>query len=250
MPNPFRALSDKGTEFLRGQLSLVCAGPGTGKSAFDLTLAIGSRVPTLYFSADSDAFTQVSRSISIKTGWPLEESKKRVLANDLSGVEDKLAESPIRFVYEASPSLDTIERNMQAYDEVYGDFPDLVVVDNITNVQTDSADSDVSSGLEYLADFLHGMARETGAHVSCLHHVTGPYNDANKPIPLSGVKGQIGRVPELILTMFKPLSEFGDPDRLCVSTVKNRSGRADPSGLEFVELEWLGESMTIRDIPR
>lgn len=238
-------MKDKGTEFLRGQLSLISAGPGTGKSIFALTLAIKSRVPTLYYSADSDAFTQVTRQICIQTGWPLEDAKRRVLDGDLGGAEDGLAASPIRFVYDTSPTLDKIELTMKAYDEVYGDFPSLVIVDNISDCQADG-DGDV----EALTEYFHGMARQTGAHVMTLHHVTGPYNDADKPIPMSGIRGQVGRVPELILTQFKPTSEFGDPDRLCVSTVKNRSGKADASGLTFAELEWGGDTMTIRDIPR
>ncbi|GAB4588704.1 AAA family ATPase [Nocardia sp. IFM 10818] len=250
LPNPFRALSDKGTEFLRGQLSLICAGPGTGKSLFALTLAIRSKVPTLYISADSDAFTQLSRAVSINTGWPLEDSARLVLSDGLDGVTEQLAQSPIRFVYDGSPTLEVIDRNMLAYEETYGDFPDLVIVDNISDCSVEGSADDAHTGLEALASYLHTMARESGAHVSALHHVTGPYNDANKPIPLSGVKGQIGRTPEMILTMFKPTNEFGDPDRLCVSTVKNRGGKADASGLDFAELEWLGDTATIRDIHR
>jgi hypothetical protein len=81
-----------------------------------------------------------------------------------------------------------------------------------------------------------------------LHHVTGEYNDAVKPIPLKGLKDQIGRVPEMVLTLWKKVSEFGGT-RLMVSTVKNRGGKADISGQEAVELEFIGDSMTIRDVP-
>lgn len=95
-------------------------------------------------------------------------------------------------------------------------------------------------------DYLHTMARNTGACVVGLHHVTGSYNDADKPIPLSGVKGQITRVPELVLTLHRVSEEFG-PEALRVSTVKNRAGRMDPSGLDFVELEFIGDTMQIRD---
>lgn len=247
MPTVFRALAAKGTDLLAGQMVLVAAAPGTGKSLFTLTLALQSRVPSLYFSADSDAFTQLTRSVSVLTGWRHEDSARRVLSGDLDIVAEQLSGAPIRFVYEASPDLDDIERAMLAYDEVHGDFPALVIIDNITNVSTAGSADDPFAGLESLADYLHGMARQTGACVVCLHHVTGPYNDAGKPIPLSGVKGQITRVPEVVMTLHKPVHEFG-PDVLGVSTVKNRNGRADPSGMDFVELEWIGDTMTIRDL--
>ena len=246
LPVVWKALETKGVKLLRGQLCLVCAGPGTGKSAFALTYALKAKVPTLYFSADSDAFTQVSRMVAILTGWSLEKATKQVLDNDLTGIENDLASVPIRFNYSASPSLDQIETSMKAYDEVYGDFPELVIVDNVTNVRAGVDDEDPFSGLESLMDYLHDMARATSACVVGLHHVTGGYNDSDKPIPLSGVKGQISRVPELILTLYRVSQGFG-PDHLRVAAVKNRYGKSDASGSTYSELEFQGDHMAIRD---
>lgn len=243
----FESLEAKGTRFRRGQLVLVAAGPGTGKSALILTLAVKSGLPSLYLSADSDAFTQLTRSISIVTGWSLEESAQAVLSGDLSRVEGSLTEIPMRLNYDASPSLDSIENTLMAYFEVFEDYPSLIVVDNVTNVRGSSADDDPFSGLESLMDYLHDMARKTQACVIGLHHVTGPFNDADKPIPLSGVKGQITRVPEMVLTLHKRPGDDYNPEVLCVSTVKNRGGKADPSGHDFAELEFVGSRMQIRD---
>lgn len=241
----WNSLSQKGVRFRRGQLVLICAGPGSGKSAFALTYALRAEVPTLYLSCDSDAFTQLSRSVSILTGWPLSKSSQLVRDDLLDDVADEL-DLPIRFNYSASPSLDQIETSMEAYGEVYESYPELVIVDNITNVRAGGAnDEDPFAGLESLMEYLHDMARRTGACVIGLHHVQGPYNDADKPIPLSGIKGQIGRVPELILTMHRRPTM--GPDMLNISTVKNRSGKADPSGLDYTSLEFVGDSMTIRD---
>lgn len=249
LPTVWQSLEQRGTRFLRGQLCLVCAGPGVGKSALILTYALKAEVPTLYFSADSDAFTQLSRSLSIMTGWGMDRTTKMVRSGDLGDAKDTFANIPIRFNYSASPDLSQIESSIRSYEEVYGDFPALVVIDNITNVRTGGKDNDDDpfSGLEALMDYLHDMARTTGACVVGLHHVTGRYNDAADPIPLSGVKGQIARVPEMVLTLHKQAEEFG-PSRLCVSTVKNRAGKADPSGGEYVELEFHGDTMQIKDL--
>lgn len=250
LPPVWDALEGKGTQLRRGQLVLVCAGPGTGKSAFVLAYALKSKVPTLYFSADSDAFTQLSRSVSILSGQPLSKSTAAVREADLGEVADELDELPIRFNYKASPSLDVIEESLEAYNALYEDYPALIVVDNVTNVRTDASDGDDPfSGLESLMDYLHEMARETGSCVIGLHHVTGPHNDGDKPIPLSGIKGQIGRVPEMILTLHRVQEEFGS-DQLNVSTVKNRGGKSDPSGQDFASLEFVGETMKIADFGR
>ena len=245
LPTVFKSLESAGIQFKRGQYVLIAAGAGTGKSAFTLTQALKSGVPTLYFSADSDSYTQSVRSLAIMAGVSVEAANKAVLSNSLGSMADALLNIPIRFNYDASPSLDTIETCVEAYEEVYGEYPALIVIDNITNVRIGGeGDDDPFSGLEGLNDYLHTMARETGACVVGLHHVTGPYNDAEKPIPLSGVKGQISRVPELILTLFRP-----GPNRIGVSAVKNRGGKADPSGNDFVELEFTGDMMRIRDVP-
>ncbi|ALF00939.1 DnaB-like replicative helicase [Mycobacterium phage Serenity] len=251
LPPVWSALDQKGTHLRRGQLVLVCAGPGTGKSAFVLAYALKSKVPTLYFSADSDAFTQLSRSVSILSGWSLERSTRAVRDMNIPDeVTNELDPIPIRFNYKASPSLDEIENALAAYDALYEDYPALIVVDNITNVRTDSGDGDDPfSGLESLMDYLHTMGRETGSCVVGLHHVTGPHNDGDKPIPLSGIKGQIGRVPEMILTLHRVSDGFG-PDMLNVSTVKNRGGKSDPSGQDFASLEFVGDTMQISDFGR
>lgn len=202
----------------------------------------------MYFSADSDAFTQLTRSISIITGAHLEDSATSVLDGKLGDAEEFLAGIPIRFNYSASPTIDDIETSMKAYEEVYGDFPSLVVVDNITNVIGGGSDADDPfSGLESLMDYLATMARDTEACVVGLHHVTGPYNDGDKPIPLSGVKGQIARVPSMVLTLHKHSGAEWDDDTLCVSTVKNRGGKSDPSGNDFAQLRFDGERMQIED---
>lgn len=248
--SPFKSLESKDIRFVRGQLVLVAAGPGTGKSAFTLTLALKSRRPTVYFSADSDPFVQLSRAISVSTGWSIEKSSNAVRDDNID--EDAIRElrnAPIRFDYKANPSPDSIELTLKAYDEVYGDFPELVIVDNVTNVVGLSMyDDDPFAGLEGLMDYLADMARKTQACVVGLHHVTGAYNNGDIPIPLSGIKGQIARVPGMVLTAYK---ESDHPDlgvRLMVAGVKNRNGFADSTGTSGVPLAFDGERMQITDI--
>ncbi|WP_018687032.1 hypothetical protein [Actinokineospora enzanensis] len=233
----------------RGAVRDGDADGGTGDRAERAGWVDGPAVLANAHYADSDAFEQLKRSVSILTGWTQERSAKLILEDRVADVSDKLTGLPIRINYNASPTLDVIESQLEAYQEVYGDYPDLVVIDNVTNVRFDRAngDDDPFSGLESLMDYLHSMARETEACVIGLHHVTGQFNDSAKPIPLSGVKGQITRVPELVLTLHKKPGNDYIPDTLCVSTVKNRGGKADPSGSTFVELDFDGETMTIRD---
>lgn len=248
LPTVFQSFEDMKIIFRRGQLCLICAGPGTGKSALALTQAVRSRVPTLYMSADSDAFTQVSRSFSIHTGLTMDETERyargeEVLPSTLVKAEE-LKRIPIRFNFLAAPKLSNIEKSMEAFDELYGEYPALTVVDNITNVRNGTEDNAENpfGGLEVFLDYANEMARETQSCVIGLHHVNGQYNDQIKPIPISGVKGQIGRVPQMILTLFR-----SGPGSVGVSPVKLRGAKFDPSGEYYTELDFEGSTMTFSD---
>lgn len=249
IPTGWKALDNAGIVFRRGQLVLIAAGPGTAKSALTLALTIQSEVPSMIFSADSDAFTQMTRSISILTDIPLSETTEMVLTESIPPDISKLMSSvPLRIDYESSPSPDDIEEILEAYWELFGEYPTLIVIDNITNVSgVGGEDDDYSTGLEGLMDYLHSMARETAACVIGLHHVTGPYNDGDKPIPLSGVKGQIARVPEMVLTLHKRRVDE-ETMILCISKVKVRGGQPDPSGNTWAELAFIGSRMSFRDV--
>lgn len=246
LPPAFKSMDKAGTRYLRGQLSLTVAGGGIGKSAYTLSriLKATSPIPTIYFSADSSADIQLSRAISILTEIDMNESMSAVRSNDVSAFAPALDPHPIRFDYGASPTIDDIETVVNAWYELYGEDAHMIVLDNITNIRGGSAanDEDPFGGLESLMDWANDMARTTGAHVAGLHHTTGPHNDGGSPIPMSGVKGQITRVPALVLTLHKP-----EEGVLAVSTVKNRAGRSDPSGQTCVQLGFDGNTMQITD---
>lgn len=242
LPAVFPSLHAKGTDFNRSELVLVVAAPNVGKSAFILTYALKSGVPTFYFSADSHPFSQLSRSISVLTGWDMEKSKRVARSDDLNGATPYLEGPPIYFDYEASPELDHIWLKLQGYYAVYENYPALIIIDNVTNVVTDGSAEDPFAGLELLMEHLNKLARDTDACVVGLHHATGPYNDGNIPIPRSGIKGQIARVPAMVLTLHQ------GPDQIRVSTVKNRGPGVDATGLDWVPLRFNGSTMQITDL--
>lgn len=247
LPVVWDNLAQLGTRFRRGQLALVAAGPGTGKSAFVLSYALRSGVSCIYFSADSDAYTQLARSLAIMGKLTMDEAESLARSGNPDRVTEIVRDVPIRFSYNPTPNLKHIQDQVLAYEEVYGDYPELIVVDNALDVQLSGSENELSQALDTLMAWLHDLARTTEACVIVLHHVTGGYNDATTPIPLSGVKGQIGRVPELILTLHKSPDPYGVSDDLNVSTVKNRGQRADPSGQTFAELTFDGSRMLITD---
>ncbi|MEU5577796.1 AAA family ATPase [Streptomyces huasconensis] len=250
IPHTLKSLKRLEVEFRRSELSLVVAGPGTGKSLFALFLAMTANVPVLYFSADSSSATQVTRATAILTGDDSKTVKHALTQGDFSKYEAALGQRWwTRFSFSARPTQNELEIHLLCYLEVFGCTPHLLVVDNITNIDTGAVgDAEgYTFGLESLCEYLDDMARATAAHVLGLHHVTGEHSDGLKPIPLSGVKGKVHRVPAVIITVHKEIDGMNGRI-LNFSPVKNREGFEDSSGGTFASFRLNRSNLRLEEI--
>lgn len=133
------------------------------------------------------------------------------------------ATSHVRFAFPDSPDLNELEDRVVAYAEAEGQWPELVVVDNLADVAYDGEDY---RELSAVIKGCRTIARRTQACFLLLHHVTGQYEDGRETIPLSGIKGKVSKQADLVLTATRLTNE-----RMRVAVVKNRHGKADPSGI-------------------
>ena len=67
LPDLFPALLQEGVRFRRGQLTMIAGQPNAGKSLLALYMAVQMKVPTLYISADTDAYTTAIRAAAMIT---------------------------------------------------------------------------------------------------------------------------------------------------------------------------------------
>jgi len=232
LPDVWSDLARKQIKFRRGQVCMIAAAPNAGKSMFALIYAVKAKVPTLFFSADTDIATVMMRAASHLSGH----SQLLVEANLNSNRHyyDKHLESMsnIQFVFDSSPSLDDIELEIKAYVELFGLPPELIVVDNLMNVVAES-DNEWAGLRAIMVDF-HDMARKTEACVMVLHHVSEQteYGKTNFPPHRRAIHGKVSQLPALILTLgFDPLD-----GTLKVAPVKNRFGPHTADGSDFVTL--------------
>jgi len=232
LPDVWKDLASKQIKFRRGQVCMVAAAPNAGKSMFALIYAVKAKVPTLFFSADTDIATVMMRAASHLSGH----SQLLVEGNLTSNRHyyDKHLEgmSNIQFVFDSSPSLDDIELEIKAYVELYGVPPELIVVDNLMNVVAES-DNEWAGLRAIMVDF-HDMARKTEACVMVLHHVSEQteYGKTNFPPHRRAIHGKVSQLPALILTLgFDPLD-----GTLKVAPVKNRFGPHTADGSDFATL--------------
>jgi replicative DNA helicase len=227
---PFHGLAVRGAEIRRSGLHLLAAGPGTGKSAIAQYMTQvgdgrGNVDHTLYFSADSDAATMFKRGAAIATGWEQNEVARLLRDGNAAGIEATVnrATAHMRWRYDSAPDQKYILHGMLAHRTVYGEYPAVVVVDNLKNCFSDGENE--YQALESTCEFLAQLAKDTNAAILALHHVVGDAEDGNKPIPLSGLRGKVGKTPIWVGTLHR-----GAEGWLNMSIVKNRNGIADPSG--------------------
>jgi predicted ATP-dependent serine protease len=220
LPDVWASLKAKEIKFRRGQVCMVAAAPNAGKSMFALIYAIKAKVPTLFFSADTDTTTVMMRAAAHTSGH----SQVTVEANLATNTHyyDSHFEKfgHIKWVFDSSPSIDDLELEIRAYVELYGQAPELIVIDNLMNV---TAETDNEwAGLRAIMMELHDMARKTEACVLVLHHVSeqSEYGSPTKPPHRRAIHGKVSQLPALILTLGYDPAEA----TLRVAAVKNRFG--------------------------
>lgn len=246
LPMPWPQLRSAGALIRQGQLALIAAPPGCGKSLFAQSMIHrgddnGNVPDALYFSADSDAGTFAQRAASIATGYQLSDVQRLIEDGDDSYLESMIASQTghMRMNYTSNVSDQEMLDEIDAYAEVFGKYPDVIVMDNLSNLSVEGSENEFH-GLQQSCFFLHDVARETNSAVITLHHVSGEHESGDKPIPLSGLRGKVSKTPELVFTMYRS----GDVMNVC--TVKNRSGRAFADGSNAIQIPvdlsrmWLG----------
>ena len=232
LPDVWESLSSKQIKFRRGQVCMVAAAPNAGKSMFALVYAIKAKVPTLFFSADTDVTTVMMRAAAHLSGHA-QVSVEDNLSNDSHAYDRHFTKiDHIKWVFDSSPSLDDIEMEIKAYIELYGIAPELIVIDNLMNV---AAETDNEwAGLRAIMAELHDMARKTEACVLVLHHVSEQteYGKTTEPPARRAIQGKVSQLPALILTLgYDPAM-----GTLKVAPVKNRFGVHTADGSDYATL--------------
>ena len=220
LPDVYQAWVENDVQLRRGQLHIIASGPGCGKSILALTLAVRAGVPALMISPDSDPYTSYSRAAAMLTGHTTHVVEQRL--DEYGGVIREQLEH-IRWEFEQAPSLVEITEGVNAFAHLYGEYPHLIVVDNLGNVYGDSDDDMVS--LRHSVEHLKVLAAESSAAVVVLHHLTGEYESSDIPPPLRALIGKVSKAAAVVITLFR--GKYGDIG-CCI--VKNRFGPADPRG--------------------
>lgn len=220
-----------GLALRRGQFSLVAAAPTVGKTLLATNLCIRTNVPALYFSADSDEWTVKQRACSILTGAKLTDVERQLNEDSWDDhYTDQLRKADhVDWCFQSDIEVEFIVKRMFAHAELRGEFPQLIVVDNLGNTVVDQDNE--ASELRAACREMQRIARTTNAHVMALHHVKGSKENGDKPILLGDLLYNIGKIPEIVLGLHRdPITGF------TVTVPKQRGGKAGmelPLGVDY-----------------
>ena len=243
LPPTFSSFEKAGIILRKAEVTLIAGLPGAGKSSIALHIAARLKHPTLYFSADTSAHTMAMRLISMSEKIPQSDSE-RMLKTDPDKSELILQENNHLFwCFESSPTLKDIDEEVSAFETIWGRSPTLIVIDNLMDIAMDGHEE--FSGMRQAMKELKYLARDTNAAVLVLAH-TKEGHDGYPCQPRSAIQGLVNQIPAMILTIGQALQ--GRDIFLCAAPVKNRYGRANPNGSEYVSLNFDPVSMQLEDV--
>ena len=232
LPDLFPSLQQAGIRFRRGQVTMIAGQPNSGKSLLALFYGIKAEIPTLYVSADTDAYTTSVRAAALLTGNTIDTIEEAFKLNVGTEVYTNALTSltNLEFSFDPSPTLDDIQLMVQAYGEKYGIYPELLIVDNLMNVA--ALHDNEWTGMRDIMKAMHHIARETQASVFVLHHTSEAEGDPVKPPARKAIQGKVSQLPEMIITVaMEP-----ENNEFRIACVKNRFAKHSAMGTDYVTL--------------
>ena len=195
------------------------------KSMFLGQLADQLHVPTLYISNDTNEMDTISRFLSRRTKQDSHIMRMKAL-KDPEWASEKLSDMDwVRWSFDPSPSLEDIEEEILAFEELWGENPHLVVVDILLKVDYYE---DGGGSLESIAKYLDKLARETGACIIIAHH-TSENSPGNPTQSKQSLLQKVDKFAVLVLTTAY------DGNTFYLAPVKNRNGFADATGYANIQ---------------
>lgn len=239
LPFPWKGLAEYATP-RRGQVTFIYGPAGSCKSMFVLDWLLALELPTLYVSPDTDQHDMAVRAVCRRTGMTSTTVEDGIALGAID-VDEELDDFHdwLRFSFIPDPTLDDVEMEIAAFEEQFGSYPEVLVVDTLSDVHAN--DEDEIRGWRKTMKALHVYARVTNALVVVVHHSTGEFDADVKPAPRRAINGKLSKTPELIVSVARNGAHLG------LAIVKQRSGFSDPQAEHPVWLQIDPSRATVSD---
>lgn len=223
-----------------GELVMIVAAPGNAKTTFALHLAWHVKRPVLYFSPDTPAHVIRSQCAAMVNGHSLPWVQAHINNGSQAFYSDTLEQhfQHVRWDFDPMPNKESLDRQLEAATVLWGDYPHLVIVDCLRNL--DVRGEDDYSNQRHATELLAIMAQQTGSCFVVLHHTVGSEFVGNRPLTLASVEGKVVQHESMVLGLHRSFD-----GSLGVSVLKNRGGLASAAGDVCINLPMNLERMNI-----
>lgn len=222
------------------ELVMMAGAPGGGKSTVAVNMAMQMEVPMLYLAQDSPA-SVLSRMTALATSQETRKTFRAIAdGSQRTVIAEEMADVRPTLVFERGAMLlEGIKERVEALQEWLGEFPSVVVVDNLIDMiipgQTHGDNSFYTTALPYLKQ----MANEYNLTVLALHHVTrgggrdNPHGRGRAGIALNDLLFAGEREARHVWGVFNDGN-----DHVFLQILKQQDGPADPDGNMKLSLRW------------
>lgn len=238
LPMPWPDMAAEDVAIRRGQVHMWAAAPGAGKTALTLnylaTDVVRSSVACMYFSPDSDIMTVGPRMLGIMRNQRVSQIHRAFERGDTEELMEMSKQlRHVQWCFEYPLDYDVIDLEIAAYQEIQGHSPDLIVLDNIRDVLSDTVEgSGEWQAQKEAVNYFKQIAGKTGAAVVVLHHLTGNRENGDSPPTLGDVENKVGKNVRQVLLLFAP-----DEHTLGVRKGKDSNGKKHFDD-EYIGMNW------------
>lgn len=241
---PFQPLADI-VEFHTGQLAVLAGGPGGGKSLLATNWVNRSTDNILYVALD-DATSIRNRLSALALG----RSARDFHSGDADYWFERLdaREKGNLFITEGVQTVESIEANIIASHEFWGEYPTLVIIDNLKDIHMEGSNQGETGFYTVIVPALKDLAAKYDVAILGLHHVLRrggekgkDYGDGTTPLNLTSLLFGGERDAALVLGVYQTYNRDG----IYVQILKQRDGEADAKGFLKVRLDWNPDTGTL-----
>lgn len=211
---------------MAGHTVFVIAAPGVGKTTMILNWVAKANVRTLYMSADTAQRDLTSQLAALATG-----TERRVVEARMEKEEfwrEQYAASiqtafPNLIIEDMpSPSLKDVQERMLCLTELWGETPQVVVLDTAGDIERPKSKSEYDEWLQ-LWQSIRELARKFNCVVMVAHHVrNGPARNGTQPPEMADGLFGSDKYPEFVIGLHTASAGV-----MQATVRKNRNGPKD-----------------------
>ncbi len=236
--NPFSRLRAAGLQFFPGDLVIIAAADGTGKSVLAMLLSLMTDEDVLYISPDTSGPTTIVRTIQHLFRVDGDTAREMYLAEDPRVQEMFNRKDNVRWNFQRMVDTSTIGHMVNAYAEVKGKYPAYLVVDGLSSLMSnEDSSAAMSNARNEMVQQLNMLAANTKSCLILPAHVKGGEQGKNLANNQKLNKGQVLDNVTKLAAVVLTLHRDSDTGAFGVSIVKNRTSEADAAGDRPIYLE-------------